>query len=308
MAPLRVLVDCDPGHDDAIALVLAARHTDLVGITTVAGNAPLERTTANALAVTEMIGVDVPVHAGASRPLLAPLRTAEVIHGQSGLDGADLPTPSRGPASSDAVGYLIETVRAEEGLWLVAVGPLTNVALALRHAPELADRLAGISLMGGSATFGNRTAVAEFNIWADPEAAAIVFESGARIVMSGLNLTLQLLATPERRDALRATGTRTGATLADLLTFYARAYTKYRGFAGPAVHDACAVLALTHPELVRGEDAHVVIETDGTHTRGMTVVDRRPLAEPPPATVHVLETIAAHEAFAVIVEAAARFP
>jgi inosine-uridine nucleoside N-ribohydrolase len=308
MAPLRVLVDCDPGHDDAIALVLAARHTDLVGITTVAGNAPLERTTANALAVTELIAVDVPVHAGASRPLLAPLRTAEGVHGKSGLDGADLPTPSRGPASNDAVGYLIETVRAEEGLWLVAVGPLTNLALALRHAPELAERIAGISLMGGSATFGNRTAVAEFNIWADPEAAAIVFESGARIVMSGLNLTLQLLATPERRDALRATATRTGGTLADLLTFYARAYTKYRGFDGPAVHDACAVLALTHPELVRGEDAHVVVETDGTHTRGMTVVDRRPLAEPPPATAHVLDTIDAHEAFAVIVEAAARFP
>lgn len=308
MAPTRVLVDCDPGHDDAIALVLAARHTDLVGITTVAGNVPLERTTANALAVTELIGVDVPVHAGASRPLIAPLRTAEGVHGASGLDGAELPQPRRGAASDDGVGFLIDTIRGEAGLWLVAVGPLTNVALALRHAPDLASRLAGISLMGGSATFGNRTATAEFNVWADPEAAAIVFESGARIVMSGLNLTFQLLATPARRDALRATGTRAGATLADLLTFYAKSYEKYRGYTGAAVHDACAVLALTHPELLRGEDAHVVVETAGMHTRGMTVVDRRPLLDPVPATAHVLDTIDADGAFAVIVEAAAQLP
>jgi inosine-uridine nucleoside N-ribohydrolase len=307
MAPPRTLVDCDPGHDDAIALVLAARFTELVGITTVAGNVPLARTTANALAITELIGVDAPVHAGAARPLLAPLRTSEGVHGTSGLDGAELPVPTRTAASDDGIGFLIERIRAEEGLWLVAIGPLTNVALALRHAPDLAHRLAGISLMGGSATYGNRSATAEFNVWADPDSAAIVFESGARIVMSGLHLTMQLLATPARRDGLRAAGTRTGATLADLLTFYARAYERYRDFAGPAVHDACAVLAVTHPELFRGEDANVVVETVGHHTRGMTVVDRRPLVEPPAPTALVLDTVDAEAAFAVITEAAASF-
>jgi inosine-uridine nucleoside N-ribohydrolase len=308
MAPPRVLVDCDPGHDDAIALVLAARHTELVGITTVAGNVPLARTTANALAVTELLGVDVPVHAGAERPLIAPLHTAEAVHGKTGLDGAAIPAPSRSAASADGVGFLIDRIRAEEGLWIVAIGPLTNVALAFRHAPDLAGRLAGVSLMGGSATYGNRSATAEFNVWADPEAAAIVFESGARILMSGLHLTMQLLATQDRRDALRGTGTRTGAILADLLTFYARAYARYRGFDGPAVHDACAVLAITHPDLFAGSDAHVVVETAGRHTRGMTVVDRRPLAQPPAPTAHVLDTIDHDAAFAVITEAAAAYP
>jgi inosine-uridine nucleoside N-ribohydrolase len=308
MAPPRLLIDCDPGHDDAIALVLAARHAELVGITTVAGNVPLERTTANALAIMELIGVTVPVHAGAARPLLAPPRTAEAVHGTTGLDGADLPAPTRGPDSADGVGFLIERIRAEEGLWLVATGPLTNVALALRLAPDLSGRLAGISLMGGSATHGNRSAAAEFNVWADPEAAAIVFECGARIVMSGLHLTMQLLATSERREALRATGTRTGAVLADLLTFYARAYARYRGFDGPAVHDACAVLALTHGDLFRGCDAHVVVETAGLHTRGMTVVDRRPLVELRAPTARVLDHVDADAAFGVITAAAASFP
>jgi inosine-uridine nucleoside N-ribohydrolase len=308
MAPPRILLDCDPGHDDAIALVLAARHAELMGITTVAGNVSLERTTVNALAITELIAADVPVHAGAARPLLAPAHTAERVHGASGLDGAELPTPSRGPDSADAIGFLIERGRAEEGLWLVATGPLTNVALALRLAPDLARRLAGISLMGGSATHGNRSAVAEFNIWADPEAAAIVFECGARIVMSGLHLTMQLLATPARREALRVTGTRTGAVLADLLTFYARAYQSYRGFDGPAVHDACAVLALTHSYLFRGGDAHVVVETAGRHTRGMTVVDRRPLVDAPAPTALVLDQVDAEGAFDVITATAATFP
>jgi inosine-uridine nucleoside N-ribohydrolase len=305
MAPWRTLVDCDPGHDDAIALVLAAVYTELVGITTVAGNVPVGRTTANALALLALIGIDVPVHSGAAQPLVAPLRTAAAVHGESGLDGAQLPAPARGPTSTDAVGYMIDTIRAEEGLWLVATGPLTNVGLALGRAPDLAERLAGISLMGGSATCGNRSATAEFNIWADPEAAATVFASGARIVMSGLHLTYQLQASPERRDALRATG-RTGAALADLLTFYARAYERYRGFTGPAVHDACAVLALTHPQLFEGADAHVVVETAGHHTRGMTVVDRRPLIEPVPPTAHVLDTIDADAAFAAITAAAAQ--
>ena len=177
MAPsnhrLPIILDCDPGHDDAIAMVVAARHTNLLGITTVAGNAPLESTTHNAIVVRDLLGIDVPVHSGASRPLIAPPRHAGYVHGESGLDGADLPPPSGPPASRDAVGFIIDTVRSNDGVWLVPTGPMTNIALALRSAPDIASRIAGISFMGGG-LFGNRTPTAEFNIWADPEAAAIV--------------------------------------------------------------------------------------------------------------------------------------
>ena len=198
-----IILDCDPGHDDAVAIVVAARHAELLGITTVAGNAPLDRTTHNALVVRELLGIDVPVHSGAARPLVA-----EPQHGAGGArrqrprrrrparrrgGRSTAPTPS---ASSS------RPAAAVEGAWLVAVGPLTNVALALRVAPDLAGRVAGISIMGGG-TFGNRSAVAEFNIWADPEAAAVVFGYGGPLVMAGLDVTHQLLATPERIDAVR---------------------------------------------------------------------------------------------------------
>ncbi len=185
-----------------MAIVVAARHTELLGITTVAGNAPLERTTHNAMVVRELLGVDVPVHSGAARPLVAELHTAPAVHGASGLDGADLPEPTRPLDGTDAVGFIVDTCRRVEGVWLVGVGPLTNIALALRAAPDLAGRIAGISVMGGG-TFGNRSPVAEFNIWADPEAAAIVFGYGGPLVMAGLDLTHQLLATPDadRRGA-----------------------------------------------------------------------------------------------------------
>jgi inosine-uridine nucleoside N-ribohydrolase len=173
-SPLQMIVDCDPGHDDAIALVVAAKYANLVGVTTVAGNAPIAATTRNARIVLDMIGSSAPLHQGAHRPLVAPPRDAAYVHGESGLDGADLPAPSRAADSNDAVSYIIETCRATEGIWLAPTGPLTNIALALRSAPDLRDRIAGISLMGGG-TFGNRTTVAEFNIWADPEAAAMVF-------------------------------------------------------------------------------------------------------------------------------------
>ena len=148
-----MIVDYDPGHDDAMALVVAARHADLLGVTTVAGNAPLSSTTRNARIVLDLIGSHVPVHSGATRPLVAPPHDASHVHGKSGLDGADLPEPSRGPDSENAVDFIIETCRATEGVWLVPIGPLTNVALALRAAPDLGSRIAGISLMGGG-TFG----------------------------------------------------------------------------------------------------------------------------------------------------------
>ncbi len=210
-----IVLDCDPGHDDALAIAVAGVHTDLLGITTVAGNVPLDLTTRNARAMVEVLGLDVPVHRGSRRPLVAEPRTAEFIHGASGLDGPTLPTPTRDLASEDAVGFLVDTVRARPGeVWIVATGPLTNVALALRTAPDVAEKVAGIALMGGGVPFGNVTPSAEFNVLVDPEAADIVFRSGARIVMAGLNVTHQwMIGAPvvERLRAARRSGGRRSA-------------------------------------------------------------------------------------------------
>jgi inosine-uridine nucleoside N-ribohydrolase len=225
------------------------------------------------------------------------------------MDGAELPPVTRSIASTDAVGFIIETARRTEGLWLVPTGPLTNIALALRAAPDLAGRIAGISLMGGGSTYGNRTAAAEFNIWCDPEAAAIVFESGCTIKMCGLNLTHQLLASPERISAVRAIGTSLSGIMADLLTFFSGTYMSLYDdrFVGAPLHDACAVLALTHPELFTARSAHVVVEVQGTHTRGMTLVDHRPMKNLPQPTVEVIETVDADAVFELLTTTIASF-
>ena len=302
-----ILLDCDPGHDDAIAIVVAARHTDLLGITTVAGNAPLERTTRNAIIVRDLLGIDVPVHTGAARPLVATPAHADYVHGESGMDGADLPEPSGPPASTDAVGFIIDTCRANEGVWLVPTGPLTNIALALRAAPDLADRIAGISLMGGG-TFGNRTATAEFNIWADPEAAAVVFEYGGPLLMCGLQLTHTFQATPERIQRVREIPGRLAAVLADLFEFFSGTYvSRHDNLRGAPVHDPCAVMALTHPHLVASHEAHVTVETRGRYTRGMTVIDQRRLLDRPASNCTVIDFIDADAGFDVIDEAIAHF-
>ncbi len=299
----RVILDCDPGHDDAIALLLAHRHTDLLGVTTVSGNAPIEATTRNARIVLDLLGSAVDVHQGAPRPLVVPSFHADYVHGESGLDGADLPAPSRPPASTDAVSFIVETCRAIDGVWLVPTGPLTNIAMALRIAPDLAHRIAGISLMGGG-RFGNRTAAAEFNIWCDPHAAAIVFDYGGPLMMTGLHLSHQLQATPERIARLRAVPGRLSRLLADLLDFFSHTYVaRHDGMAGAAIHDPCAVLAITHPELFTSIAAHVAIETNGELTRGLTLIDDRLLRERPAPNTTVLETIDADAAYALIVEA-----
>jgi inosine-uridine nucleoside N-ribohydrolase len=272
----RVLIDCDPGHDDAIAILLAAVHAEIVGITTVSGNASLSDTTRNALVVTQLVGLDVPVHAGASRPLLAPARYAPQVHGETGLDGPILPALVRTPASADALGFLLETTRREEGLWLVATGPLTNVALAMRADAHFADRLAGITVMGGSAAAGNVTPVAEFNTWCDPEAAAIVYSAPCPVWMSGLDLTHQVLVRPPLVERIRDVGSAVGTFVADLFDFYLDGYaaTHFDERAAP-LHDPCALLALTHPALFGRSAVPIAVETSGRLTRGMTVVDRR---------------------------------
>lgn len=305
--PLRVIVDCDPGHDDAIAILLAARHTELLGITTVAGNAPLERTTHNAIVMRDLLGIEVPVHAGADRPLVVPAVHAEYVHGESGMDGADLPATSGPPDGTDAVGFIIDTCRATEGIWLVPTGPLSNIALALRAAPDLARRIAGISLMGGG-SFGNRTAAAEFNIWADPHAAAVVFGYGGPLVMSGLDVSHRFQATPERIAEIRAIGGRLAIVLADLLVFFSGTYVnRHDDLLGAPVHDPLAVLALTHPHLLQHRAAHVAVETAGDLTRGMTVIDNRHLVERPAPNTRVVTAVDADGGFAVIHEAVTAF-
>lgn len=309
-APSRpaVVLDCDPGHDDALAILLAGATTELVGITTVSGNAPLDRTLANALVVTQIAGLEVPVHAGASRPLVAEPRHAAFIHGESGLDGPQLPPLRRRPAAGSAVRFLLETAEARDDLWLVATGPLTNVALALREEPSLAGRLRGISLMGGSYGPGNVTASAEFNILADPEAAAVVFGSGAQLTMAGLDLTHRFRMPRARADAIRALGTPSATFAADLLDAYGAAYARAFGpDVGVPLHDPCAVLALTHPDLFTSERRHVAVELTGTLTRGMTVVDRRDGGRGEPPNTTVLTDLDDDRAFDVLRRALASY-
>jgi inosine-uridine nucleoside N-ribohydrolase len=302
-AKIKVLMDCDPGHDDAFALIVATKFADVIGVTTVAGNAPLSLTTKNARIILDLCGSNAPLHSGAGRPLVAEPIHAAYIHGESGMDGANLPEPSRPADGTNAVYFIIDTVRANPGLWLVPTGPLTNIALALRAAPDLVDKISGISIMGGG-RFGNRTATAEFNIWCDPEAAAAVFDSGAKIIMSGLHLTHQIMANPKRIEMVREAHAVVGPMLAGLLEFFSKMYKSlHDDFEGAPLHDVCAVLALTHPQLFTSKETHVAVELDGTHTRGMTVIDDRHVKSRTKANTQVLETIDADAAFAVIVDA-----
>jgi len=298
VTPERVLLDCDPGHDDVMAILTAARHADLVGITTVAGNAALEHTTRNALVTCELAGIDVPVHAGAAGPLSGPARDAVHVHGDTGLAGVEVPAPRRAPAGDDAPGFIVETARAAPDTWIVAVGPLTNVALAIQRDPDLAGEIAGISIMGGG-TFGNATAAAEFNIWADPEAADVVFGSGAHIRLCGLDLTHQVCVDDGFLHRLDAAGTAVSRFTAALLRHYRARIIELVGSDLAALHDPCAVLAVTHPDLFGFGSHRVRIELHGTHTRGMTVIDRR-VAEGP---VEVAWTVDARSALDLIAQA-----
>ena len=281
----RMIVDCDPGLDDAIALILAHRCAEVVGITTVSGNVPLAATTANALMLTALLDVHTPVHSGAARPLAGEPTYAAHVHGESGMGDFEAPAHDRTAASDDAVSFLLDA--AEPDLWLVAVGPLTNLALAIERDPGWVKRIAGISIMGGSTAGGNVTAAAEFNIYADPEAAARVFASGADIVMCGLNLTHQVHTSDAFVADLRATGAPLARFAAQLFDFLHGVMEELLGERASALHDPCAVLAVTHPELFEFAPRAVAVELAGSLTRGMTVVDERPggLGAPPNAQV-----------------------
>jgi inosine-uridine nucleoside N-ribohydrolase len=270
-----ILLDCDPGHDDAAAIVVAAAYTNLIGISTVGGNAPLEQTTRNALLITQLFDLDVPVAPGAANPLFGAAAHAPSIHGISGLDGPDHPPLTRKPTAIFGPDFLVDQTLKQEGLWIVATGPLTNVAMALQRDPSMVQSIAGISFMGGSATFGNWSAAAEFNTWVDPEAADIVFRCGAPIRMLGLNTTHDVLVEEHHVEALLQVGTERAVFMAELYRFFRSTYLQAFGMPAAPLHDPCAVLAVSHPHLFDLRPRHVEIELTGTITRGMTVVDER---------------------------------
>ncbi|WP_376793919.1 nucleoside hydrolase [Thermogemmatispora sp.] len=272
----KIILDCDPGHDDAIALLLAARHPrlELLAITTVAGNQTLEKTTRNALSVCTLARIrQVPVAKGMAQPLAREGRYAADIHGESGLDGPALPEPEREPVPEHAVDVIIDLVRSTDDVVLVATGPLTNVASAITREPAILSRLKGIYLMGGAIGLGNVTPAAEFNIYFDPEAAAIVFNSGCPITMIPLEVTHQALATPAVVERLRALARPVPSFVCQLLEFFGATYRRIFGFAAPPVHDPCAVAALIDPTLVNRHCMYVAVETRGDYTLGRTVCD-----------------------------------
>jgi inosine-uridine nucleoside N-ribohydrolase len=272
----RVLLDCDPGHDDAIALLLAlaSPEVELLGVSTVSGNQTLEKTTANALRILEFVGRgDVTVAAGAARPLVRERYVAAYVHGESGLDGPELPPPSGAAVAQHAVEFLAGKIdAAPEPVTLVPTGPLTNVGLLLARYPEVAEKLERIVLMGGAIAEGNVTPAAEFNIWADPEAAHRVFTSGLDVTMIGIDVTHKALMTPEQAEELRAAG-RVGGLVADLHAFYHRFHAETYGFHGSPVHDAVAVAHVIRDDLVETVDRGVVVDCGGELSRGRTYVD-----------------------------------
>lgn len=272
----KILLDCDPGHDDAVAILYAARRLDLVGITTVFGNAPVEATTRNALGVCALGGIDVPVAAGFAGPFLGgtpPFGAAS--HGRGGMDGGTLPEPVRKPEGVHAVELIVETARRHrEELVLAITGAHSNAAVALRMEPRLARWLRAITVMGGTAGPGNVAPAACINVFSDPEAAHVVFSSGARIVWAGYEFTRGVLLRADDIARLAAGG-RVARCMSGFVGAYRAAYMRLYGIDGAPMHDACALVPFARPGLVRHEPANLVVETAHGHARGMTIVDRR---------------------------------
>ncbi len=278
--PRPIILDCDPGHDDAVALLLAHGSPDveLLAVTTVAGNQDLEKVTRNALAVARVAGLaGVPVAAGADRPIVRVRDHAPSIHGESGLDGPVLPEPAQALDPRHAVDLIVETVMSREPgtVTLVPTGPLTNIALAVLREPRIVDRVRQVVLMGGAYRTGNWSPVAEFNIREDPEAARVVLRAGWDVVVVGLDLTHQALATPDVVRRIADVGTAPARFVEELLAFFTASYRDTMGFAAPPVHDPCAVAYVIDPSVMTVRRAPVDVELAGELTTGMTVVDLR---------------------------------
>lgn len=280
MSPRKIIIDTDPGQDDAVAILLALASPDdleVLGITAVAGNVPLPLTQKNARIVCELAGKpETLVFAGCDAPIARKLVTAEHVHGKTGLDGPTLPDPTMPLQDQHAVDFIIETLRAEEEgtVTLCPLGPLTNIAVALKRAPDIAERIQEIVLMGGAYfEVGNITPAAEFNIYVDPEAAKKVFACGAPITVMPLDVTHKALVTAERNNAFRAIGTPVGIAVAEMTEFFERFDKEKYGSAGAPLHDPCVTAYLIKPDLFTGRHINVEIETGSDLTLGMTVAD-----------------------------------
>lgn len=280
----KIILDCDPGHDDALAMLLAHANPniDLLLITTVAGNQTVDKTTRNALNVAQLAGIPTPVAKGLSCSILGTQMVAPEIHGESGMDGPVFPTSDARPIQSHAVEAIIETLMGSDGdITLVCVGPLSNIGAALVREPKIASKIQEIVLMGGATYFGNKTPAAEFNIVVDPEAARLVFESGIPITMVGLELTHQATATADVVQRIEAINGPVAKLALELLEFFGSTYKRVFGFDAPPIHDACAVAYVIDPDVFTTGHYHVDIETKGEFTAGMTVVDLYGVMEKP---------------------------
>ncbi len=307
----KIIIDTDPGQDDAVAilLALASPEIEVLGITAVAGNVPLHLTERNARIVCELAGRrDIPVFAGCDRPLVRPLVTAEHVHGKTGLDGPQLPDPAMPLQEMHGVDFIIETLRREPAgtVTLVPIGPLTNIAMAFRRAPDIVDRVQEIVLMGGAYfEVGNTTPAAEFNIYVDPEAADIVFRSGVPLTVASLDITHKALTTRARIDAFRKMGTEVGQMVAEWTDFFERFDKEKYGSDGAPLHDPCTIAWILRPDLFTGRRINVEIETSSPLTRGMTVADWWGVTDRP-ANAYFLGGIDADGFFALLTERLAR--
>jgi len=275
MEKTKMILDCDTGHDDAIALMVAYAHPalDLLGVTVVAGNQTLEKTLPNTLHVCQHLDLQVPVYGGCDRPLVRDQIIAGDVHGKSGLDGPVFEQLTRTAEAKHAVQFLIDTLMNSDGdICLVPTGPLTNIAMALRTEPRIAKKIRRISLMGGAVNVGNTTPAAEFNIYADPEAAHVVFTSGVPVVMMGLDVTNQALATPEIIARMNAIGNKAGKLFADIMSFTLKSQ-QVNGLAAGPVHDVLAVVYLVAPEIFRMQPMYVELELNHGPSYGRTVCD-----------------------------------
>ena len=283
--PIPVILDCDPGHDDVMAILLAAasERLNLAAITTVSGNGPIDKVTQNALKFCTLAGLtNIPIAQGATHPLIGQSHAATEIHGESALDGVALPESTIALSKFSAVQLMAQIItESPVPVTIIATGPLTNVAQLLRTHPELHSRIRSISIMGGGTERGNWRPLSEFNIWFDPEAADIVFTSGLDIYLCGLNITHQVLITPEIFTRLENIDSHLSRTIVPLMRFFAHAYDTTFGMPQPPLHDPIAVLMVSHPELFTFAQVPVAIEKDGTHTRGATVIDLHRVTDAP---------------------------
>lgn len=272
----RIIIDCDPGIDDAflLAMAVASEDIELLGVTTTYGNVGLGHTTNNALRVLDWLGSSVPVYAGVGRAILSNRVDAAAYHGETGLEAPQIGQPRRGAEAENAIHYLVRTLAGSpDKVTLVASGPLTNLAIALRLEPSIADKIEQIVFMGGSTDYGNDSPAAEFNLLCDPHAAQIVLDSGVPTVMFGLNVTHQVIATPREVERMRALGNRAGRVFADMAEFFAKVYRERYGFAGSALHDPCTIAWLLRPDIFETRAMRVDVETNSGLSFGRTVHD-----------------------------------